>query len=42
MVEFTPSTAKTPGATEHFHPFKEYWRGADADGRGAEEDSSGG
>jgi mannose-6-phosphate isomerase-like protein (cupin superfamily) len=23
MVEFTPSTAKMPGAKEHFHPFKE-------------------
>ena len=42
MVEFTPSTAKIPGAKEHFHPFEEYWRGADANGRGAAEDSNGG
>jgi len=42
MVEFTPSMAKMPGAKEHFHPFEEYWRCADADGRGAEEDSNGG
>ncbi len=42
MVEFTPSTAKMPGANEHFHPFEEDWRGADADSRRAEQDSNGG
>jgi hypothetical protein len=42
MVEFTPSTAKMPGAKEHFPPFGEDWRGADADRRGTEEDSDGG
>ena len=42
MVEFTPSTAKIPGAKEHCHSLEEYWRGADANGRGAEEDSNGG
>jgi hypothetical protein len=42
MVAFTPSTAEMPEAKEHFYPFEEDRRGAEAYRRLAEEDPNGG